>query len=196
MGEREEIEIELTSRDMVDFNFSYMKRNGAIWIFPFLGIIFLINVIAQLSLGKPFGSYAFSLFFVIFSVLLPVTIYRSAVRSYQNKFLQEKKRYEFTPEGFRMESESTTAKVLWPDVQRVIVNKKGIYLFIASNAAHLFPQRFLTGKDRIRTMIMQYTTTKSRSRGKSKLWVSVVIYLLIFIVTVGIVQFYIAKHGS
>jgi hypothetical protein len=196
MGEQEKIEIELTSRDVVDFNFVYVKRNGGLWSIFFLGVVFLANCIIQMSLGRPFGSYAFSMFFVLFSVLYPIMLYRGAVRSYQNKFLKEKKSYDFTPEGFRMESESTTSKVLWPDVQRVIVNKKGIYLFIASNAGHLFPQRFLEGKDRIRTMVLQYTTPKSRSRGKSKFLMRVALYLLIFLITVGIVQFFLARNGG
>ncbi|MFD2333593.1 YcxB family protein [Cohnella sp. GCM10020058] len=196
MEEYEKIEMQLTSRDVVDFNFSYMKRNGGIWIISFMGVLFLAYTIFQISQGKPFGSYAFSLFFVLFSALFPITLYRSAVRSYQNKFLQEKKVYEFTPEGFQMASESSTSKVLWPDVQKVIVNKKGIYLFIASNAGHLIPQRYLVGKDGIGAMVMKFTTPKSRARGKSKLLVKIAIYVVIFLVTVAIVQFYLAKHGG
>ncbi|RED55520.1 YcxB family protein [Cohnella lupini] len=192
MGEQEKIEVELTSRDVVDFNFTYVKRNGGLWVIAFLGIGFFANFIIQLSLGRPFESYAFSIFFVLISALYPVMLYRGAVRSSQNKFLQEKKSYDFTSEGFRMDSESTTSKVLWPDVQRVIVSKKGIYLFIASNAGHLFPRRFLEGKDRIRTMVLQYTTPKSRTRGKSKLPKLLAVYLLIFLVTVGIVQFFLS----
>lgn len=196
MEEHEKIEIQLTSRDIVDFNFSYMNRSGAIWIISFIGVLFLAYTILQIAQGKPFGSYVFSLFFVFFSAFFPIALYRGAVRSYQNKFLQEKKIYEFTPEGFQMESESTTSKVLWPDVQRVIVNKKGINLFIASNAGHLIPQRYLAGKDAIRAMVMKYTTPKSRAKGKSKLLATIAIYLVIFLVTVAIVQFYLAKNGS
>ncbi|WP_425489433.1 YcxB family protein [Cohnella thailandensis] len=179
---------------MVDFNFAYAKSSGSLRTVSLLGIVFLIYFIVQLSRGQPFGSYAFSLFFILISVLLPIMLYRGAVQSSRNKFYTEKKIYEFTPEGFRMESESSNAKVQWSDVQRVIINKHGIFLIIFSNAGHLFPQRFLEGKDGIRKMVLQYTSPQSRKKSKSKFLLKLGLYLLIFLVTVGIVQFYISRN--
>lgn len=196
MKEKMKIEIELTKQDLVDFNFALAKRNGAFWINIFCGVFFLMNLMVQLYLGRPFSSYAFSLFFVLFCAISPIRLYRSALRSYQNKYLKEKKNYEFTSDGFRMEGESATLKAGWQDVQRVDITKKGIYLFTAPREAHLFPQRLLGEDDQIKAMILQHTTAESRSKGKPKLLHTIAIFLFIFIVSFGLAQFFLARNGG
>ena len=186
---QEKLEVQLTLRDVVRYNFAYANRSGSLWIILLGGTGFLIHLIYQLSAGKSFESYAFSLIFVVFCFLFPFLIYRVAVRSYQNKFAKETRTYRFTPEGFSMETDSSTMKVLWSDVQRVIVDRDGIYLFVSSNAGHLLPERYLAGNDRIRSMAIQLTPPKSKSAGKSRLWRTLAVYLAIFLITFGIVQF-------
>ncbi|WP_169306728.1 YcxB family protein [Cohnella pontilimi] len=186
--------IELTKKDILDFNFSFWRKNGTLWIMLFFGFVILLAVMAEIADGRPFQDYVSFLVFLLIIILMPFLMYFSAKRSFNNKFLQEKKTYVFTPEGFTATSASTSVNTLWTDVQKVQMTKNTVLLFIASNAAHILPRRYLTGHPEIYTMIQQYIPKESRKKGKSRWLRNVVFYMVIFLVTVAIVQFMLSRQ--
>jgi hypothetical protein len=92
-----------------------------------------------------------------------------------------------------MESASASVNTLWSDIKKVVNTKNAIYLFIATNAAHIFPTRYIAGHDEIMTMIKQLTPKKSRDKGKFNLLKHLLIYVLIFLITVGVVQYFLSR---
>lgn len=186
------VKVQLTSRDMIDFNFSFIRRNGILWVFLLFGIAMGVNIAVAVQQGKSFSEYQLFVYLLAFIVLFPVLVLVGARRSFENKFMKEMKTYRFSPEGIRMEAESSTANILWQDIRKVVRTKRAVYLFIAQNVAHIIPCRCLDTDEPLR-MIEQYASKKSRQRNRMRPIGCIFLMLMIFLVTVGIVQFFLSR---
>lgn len=182
------VEIKLTSQDMVDFNFAVLNRNGALWVTFMVAIIFAVNVFVGIGQGKSFEDYQFFVYGLLFFVLIPVFTYIAAKRSFENKFAKETRTYHLSPEGIRLKTESSSSFTRWEDIQKVVKTRKAVYLFIASNAAHIFPRRFFTTDEPLK-MMEQHAPEKSRKMGRIQAIRFIAVLLLIFMITVVVVQY-------
>ncbi|MGO4109003.1 YcxB family protein [Paenibacillus sp. YAF4_2] len=187
----ESINVQLTQEDLLRLQFSFLARQTYTWVLLLFFIGAILNIVAAIVDGDITSVNPIMILFFIFVPLIVFLTIRSSRKSIQNKFVKETKTYTWSDEGLFMESESMTARIMWADFTNAITTKSAIYLMVSHNAAHALPRRCFTQEQWIHFRKI----TKSRIKRKNKYkWVrNAIIYLVIFLVTVGIVQYYAAN---
>ncbi|BBH22447.1 hypothetical protein Back11_37920 [Paenibacillus baekrokdamisoli] len=184
------VEVKLTSKDLVQFNFGYLFRKSAMAILLTVTFIILVSWISIISNQGYFSVPGVVWFWLLFMILIPIVTYRSAKKSYNNKFIQETKSYEFSEEGIRLASESMSALIKWNDLRQVITTKNAMYFFITDRSAQILPLRCVTEaqKNSLLSLIKEKVVHKKKRFGVLVL-IMIFIYLMIFLVTVGVFQY-------
>jgi hypothetical protein len=179
--------IKLQEKDLIKYNFSYLYGR---WIFSSItawifivgcfavarGVIEGFSHVPVLSLVFPF----------IFVIVIPVSLYMGAKRSFKNRLFQEEKIYHIDFQGIQTKSESIQANYRWEDFKETRLTKKAIYLFLTSNSALLFPKDSIqfASFEALKSLILEKVPKRKRNRLGL-----VVIIPITFLVIVGVLRF-------
>jgi hypothetical protein len=181
------IVVNLSSKDIMKFQFSFFLRQWYFWLFSFLFVMSTSVIVYSLKTKNLSDVPSPALFFFLFMLFFLFIIFRSSKKAFNNKFVKEEKRYLISEERLLLESESITQKILWNDLVRTILTKESIYLFISSNSAHIIPLRELTMEQRqFLSHIMKTKVKKQKPSFVRPLGIC----LILFLVTIGIVRYF------
>ncbi len=182
------IKVNLSRKDILRFQISYFVRQWYAWLFSLLFIISGYTMINKISTGGslsevPNQAWIFVLFYIAFFILLLT----NSKKSLNNRFINEEKKYRFSQENIWLESESTTQRMNWNDVQKYIITKNAIYLFVSSNSAHVIPFRSLSSEQT--DQLIRLVTVKIHHKQKKNVLGILFIALLSFVLVVEIIQY-------
>lgn len=184
------IQAKLSSNDIFVFQVSYAIRQWYVWLFSYLSIVSIGIILYRLSVGELSEVPSQAWFFSLIIIFLIWSLFINSKKNSKNKLLNEEKTFKITKEHFIMESESTTQQIRWQEFNKFIITKRFIYLFIANNSAHIVPISTLSNDEKL--FVVQHIKSKVKKHKMGCLFV-VVIGMIIFLVTVGILQFFISK---
>jgi hypothetical protein len=179
--------VKLTLDEFMRYNFSLLYSNWIFALFTAYGfILFLLQVAVVITLGFASINF-FPIFIILISAFIPIIVYFSAKRNFNNRFIQEEKEYTITENGFFAKSDSINASIKWTDIIKFKKNKKSIYLFVSKNSAFLFPKWAIGESNQafLEMMIKKHVKVKKQR----KLLRFFILYLLIFFAVIGIVHF-------
>jgi hypothetical protein len=183
------LKAKLSSKDLLVFQVSFLIRQWYMWILILSSLSSIGVIVYRLATGEisevPTQSWFFSLILIIFLL----SLFINSRKSIKNKFVYEEKTYKISEEYFMMETESTTQKVLWKDFVKYILTKRFVYLFVSNNSAHLVPLDELTNDEKL--FLIQIVKSKVNKQ-KSGCILALIICLVLFLVTVGIVQYFLS----
>ena len=184
------IKTKISSRDIFIFQFSYLIRQWYSWIILYFSLISIVNIITRLVASRLSEVPPMSWFFSFMILIFFLSIFIGSKRSAKNKFILEEKTYTISEEYLFLESESTTQKILWKDFSKYVLTKRFVYLFVANNSAHFIPISELSNEEK--QFIIQNVKSKVKKHKNGCLF-AILIFLIIFVVTVGIIQFLLAS---
>lgn len=141
------INVKLTLNEYLYFNFWFLFKKI---YFVYYASVFTLGLIIYQEITREFiinGTLFLIVSFPIFIVfILPILIYFVSKASYKSKFVQEEKTYKFSIESIEIESSTTSYKLLWSDVKKIIRNKKLIVLFVEEHPIFIIPTNRFSSK--------------------------------------------------
>ncbi|MFC5405852.1 YcxB family protein [Cohnella soli] len=187
------ITVKLTPQDLMQMNISYLTRQWNIWLFAVLFIFATLRIGVDISSLEFSGYTPMAIIVFVTMIAMIYGVFIGSKKSF-DKFAQEERTYTFSEDDVYMESESTTQRVRWSDMVRGLCLPKYIMMFHSHNAIHLIPARSLTPEqyESIKITIKNKVKKPKQSGAKRFLkWTA--IYLIIFLVAVGVTQFFLAE---
>ncbi|MFC5472289.1 YcxB family protein [Cohnella suwonensis] len=188
------VTVKLTREDIMQMNLSYLARQGYIWIFAVLFILATTRIAVDFAAREFSGYTPMAIFVFIMMIVLIYSLLSGSKKSFESKFVQEERRYTFSENDIYMESESTTQRLLWSDLVRALTLPKFVVLFLAHNSVHLIPTRAMSPEQvQAIKQAIKDKVRKDKKSGLRRFLIRTAIYLVVFLVTVGIVQYFLAE---
>ncbi|MCK9858985.1 YcxB family protein [Paenibacillus sp. ATY16] len=182
------ISVTLTKEDLVQLQLSYLFKKPYPYLLGFLYLISILDIVLAIAEKDLSSLNPFMVFIFIFVPLLAFFLIKAHKNNLKNRLVNEERQYTWSDEGVVLESDSLTVRMQWTDFTGLFATKSAIYLMVNGVTAHIFPRRCFTDEQwsefghTVRGRIKQ----KKKLRGVRNL----LIYVFIFIVTVGIIQYF------
>ncbi|WP_336775702.1 YcxB family protein [Paenibacillus sp. MMO-58] len=180
--------VTLTKEDLVQLQLSYLLKKPYPYLLGFLYLISILDIVLAIVEKDISSLNPFMVFIFIFVPLLAFFLIKAHKNNIKNRLVKEEKQYTWSEEGMTIESESLTVRMQWTDFTGIFATKSAIYLMVNGITAHIFPRRCFTDEQwsEFGQMVRSRIKQKKKLRGVRNL----LIYLFIFVVTVGIVQYF------
>ncbi|ACS99247.1 YcxB family protein [Paenibacillus sp. JDR-2] len=180
--------VTLTKEDLVKLQLTFLKKKAYPWILGFMYLMSLLNIIIVIVDRDISSLNPFMIFIFIFVPLFAILLVKGHKKNINNRFLREEKKYTWSDEGMILESDSLTVRMQWEDFTGLFATKSAIYLLVNGVTAHIFPRRSFTEEEWSQ---FKHATRSRVTRKKSYRWArNLLVYIAIFVVTVGIIQYF------
>jgi uncharacterized membrane protein (DUF485 family) len=138
------IETRLTEKEFINASMVLLYKKPIVWLFSFIGIIFLISFLLNFVPSKTPPNYVMPVFFgVLIGGMFPLTTYFKAKKEYNahNSRIKEKIEYEFQDNQFIIRGESFNAQLSWDKIHKVTTTKKWLFIWQNSQHANAIPKK-------------------------------------------------------
>jgi membrane protein YdbS with pleckstrin-like domain len=145
-----EVRFSLFKKDYVAMNFRLYYTRPAGLIFTAIGILLIALSIRNLSLYSidELIPIAPLLIGVIFTLVMPLTLYSNSVKRYEkDAALQKPYIYKFYEGYFVVEHPTGMNRIQLSDLVKVTEIKTAILLFVTTQIAHIIPKRIFEGRE-------------------------------------------------
>lgn len=144
------VEVTLTEKDI--YNYQKVFLLSKISIFDLVAVYIIILLYSVGSVVKN-ASNGINVLFpailliipIVLVIMMPFALKKGAKNALAtNKILQKPQRYEISPEGFSVSSDSGLSFIKWDELYKASELKESMVLFISEQQAHVIPKRCLS----------------------------------------------------
>jgi len=188
--------IKIESKDFLDFQLTYLRKTIGVKFIIFASILILIILLPSLFIGFNLDLDYFKAFiiplsiFVFLPVLVLITTYFTAKKSFVNDFqIQKEQEYKFNLEGLCFSTSNSTISLKWEEILKYDESKKAFYVYISLQKAYKIPKRLLN--ENLIINVRTWLSQNAKPNKKIKISIlpmplRIVIYLILGIVIAGV----------